>query len=113
MIASRLEKPDAESMVQRHFGLLIGQSGTFLRIIDTIPRLTMSDATVLISGETGTGKDVVARAIHYHGARKTKPFIPVNCAALPTPSTLPRTPGLPANVVTSRAGLIFRIVLLA
>jgi two-component system response regulator GlrR len=70
-------------VVQRHFGLLIGQSDSFLQIINTIPRLTMSDATVLISGETGTGKDLVARAIHYHGARKTKPFIPVNCAALP------------------------------
>ena len=49
----------------------------------TIGMLTDSNATVLISGETGTGKELVARAIHDHGHRGGKPFIPVNCAAIP------------------------------
>jgi transcriptional regulator with GAF, ATPase, and Fis domain len=48
-----------------------------------IPLLSKSNSTVLISGETGTGKELFARAIHYSGERRGKPFVPVNCAALP------------------------------
>jgi transcriptional regulator with GAF, ATPase, and Fis domain len=48
-----------------------------------IPLLSKSKSTVLISGETGTGKELFARAIHYSGERQGKPFVPVNCAALP------------------------------
>ncbi|HEX7051067.1 MAG TPA: sigma-54 dependent transcriptional regulator [Longimicrobiales bacterium] len=61
----------------------IGVSSAFVRIIDRIPEVACCDATVLISGETGTGKEVVARAIHYRSPRRDKPFIPVNSAALP------------------------------
>src|SRR5262249_8549394 len=66
-----------------HFGALVGQSETFLCAIKNILPLAQSDATVLICGETGTGKELFARAIHYHSPRRNKPFIPVNCAALP------------------------------
>lgn len=62
---------------------LIGRSGNFLDVVCKIPRLAGCHATVLISGETGTGKDLYARAIHYQSARKGRPFVPVNCAALP------------------------------
>jgi transcriptional regulator with GAF, ATPase, and Fis domain len=66
-----------------HFGALVGDSESFVRAIKNIPPLAQSDATVLICGETGTGKELFARAIHYHSQRQNKPFIPVNCAALP------------------------------
>jgi two-component system, NtrC family, response regulator GlrR len=62
---------------------LIGESPAFLRVIDKIFHLARVDQAVLISGETGTGKEVVARAIHYQSHRQGKPFIPVNCGALP------------------------------
>src|SRR6266550_38633 len=62
---------------------LIGQSPPFLAVINKAANLARTDATVLISGETGSGKELVARAIHYQGARHSKPFIPVNCGALP------------------------------
>jgi DNA-binding NtrC family response regulator len=63
---------------------LIGSSDAMRAVQKTIGRLADSDATVLITGETGTGKELVARAIHDHGARSHEPFIAVNCAAIPT-----------------------------
>lgn len=62
---------------------LIGESAVFQRTLALIPRVAACDATVLIEGETGTGKELVARAVHYLGARREYPFIPVNCGALP------------------------------
>jgi DNA-binding NtrC family response regulator len=62
---------------------LIGSSEAMRTVQKTIGMLADSNATVLISGETGTGKELVARAIHDHGHRGGKPFIAVNCAAIP------------------------------
>ena len=62
---------------------LVGKSECFLRVVEKIPLLARCSTTVLISGETGSGKEVIARAIHYQGPRQGKPFIPVNCGALP------------------------------
>lgn len=62
---------------------LIGRSGSFQQVTRMIPILNTSKATVLLSGETGTGKEVYARAVHYSGDRRSKPFVPINCAALP------------------------------
>lgn len=53
--------------------------------IDTARRIARSDATVFLSGESGTGKDLFARAIHYESPRASRPFVPVNCAAIPEP----------------------------
>jgi len=62
---------------------LIGESPAFQDSLRLIRRLSTVDAVVLIHGETGTGKELAARAIHYLGARRTAPFIPVNCGAIP------------------------------
>ena len=62
---------------------LIGKSTIFLNVLFLIKKLSKCSAPVLIQGETGTGKENAARAIHYTSARKDKAFIPVNCAALP------------------------------
>ena len=52
-------------------------------VLDTVRRVSATDATVLIQGESGTGKELIARAIHYNSSRKDKPFVPVNCGAIP------------------------------
>jgi DNA-binding NtrC family response regulator len=62
---------------------LVGFSEAMRRVQKTIGLAADSDATVLVLGETGTGKEVVARALHDYGRRKTRPFIAVNCAAIP------------------------------
>ena len=62
---------------------LIGESRVFLTAVEKITSLARVGAAVLITGETGSGKEVFARAIHYQGERRAKPFIPVNCGALP------------------------------
>ncbi len=64
-------------------GDLVGSSAAMREVQKSIGMLTDSDATVLLLGETGTGKEVVARAIHRHGSRAKAPFVPVNCAAIP------------------------------
>jgi DNA-binding NtrC family response regulator len=64
-------------------GTLIGSSEPMRRVQKTIGLAADSDTTVLILGETGTGKELVARALHEHGRRKHKPFVAVNCAAIP------------------------------
>ncbi len=64
-------------------GDLVGPSAAMRDVQKSIGKLADSDATVLLLGETGTGKEVVARAIHLHGRRAKAPFVPVNCAAIP------------------------------
>ena len=62
---------------------LVGESPVFVEAVRLIRRLSSFDAAVLIQGETGTGKELAARAIHYLGGRRNAPFIPVNCGAIP------------------------------
>jgi two-component system response regulator GlrR len=62
---------------------LIGSSKAFRQLLDQIPRIARSNATVLLTGETGTGKELIARAIHYLSPRTAGPFVPLNCGAAP------------------------------
>lgn len=62
---------------------LVGNSPSFVRVLQKIPLVARCDAVILISGETGTGKELYARAIHHLSLRSDKPFIPVNCGAIP------------------------------
>ena len=62
---------------------IVGQSQQIVQLVDLIQRVKDNRATVLIQGESGTGKELVARAIHYEGAFSSKPFIAVNCGAIP------------------------------
>jgi DNA-binding NtrC family response regulator len=62
---------------------LVGQSPAMVAVYKTIARVAPLDATVLVCGETGTGKELVARAIHYAGARAHRPFVVVDCSTVP------------------------------
>jgi transcriptional regulator with GAF, ATPase, and Fis domain len=66
-----------------NFEEIIGQSPALLDVLEKVQRVARTDATVLITGETGTGKELIARAIHSDSQRRDKPLIKVNCAALP------------------------------
>jgi transcriptional regulator with GAF, ATPase, and Fis domain len=66
-----------------HFDDIIGASQVIKHVVSQINQVSGTDATVMIIGETGVGKELVARAIHKHSNRKDKPFIKVNCSALP------------------------------
>jgi two-component system, NtrC family, response regulator len=68
---------------KRGFPEIIGSSPAMAKVFDTIRRVAVSDVSILIVGESGTGKELVARAIHQHSPRKTGPFIPINCGAIP------------------------------
>jgi DNA-binding NtrC family response regulator len=63
--------------------VLIGASAPFLRVVKLLERFAGCDAPVLIEGETGTGKELAARFVHYGGARRSGPFVPLNCGAIP------------------------------
>jgi PAS domain S-box-containing protein len=72
-----------EIRAEHHGQQIIGKSPAVLEVLDKIKRVAAMDTSVLITGETGTGKEMVARAIHAGSKRKDQPLIKVNCAALP------------------------------
>jgi transcriptional regulator with GAF, ATPase, and Fis domain len=67
-----------------NFEQIVGHSHALMEVLAHVGRVAPTDASVLITGETGTGKELIARAIHSTSKRKDKPFIKVNCAALPS-----------------------------
>jgi DNA-binding NtrC family response regulator len=80
--AERDELRDA-LVTQCRFDVVVAESQSMKRVCEQIRRVAPTDATVLLSGESGTGKEVLARAIHNNSRRRDKPWIAVNCAALP------------------------------
>jgi DNA-binding NtrC family response regulator len=86
--ASRLRKEIGifrrERLQQFSFDQIVGQSPTMREMLDLAHKVAESEvSSVLLQGESGTGKDLVAKAIHYHSARANSPFVAINCAALP------------------------------
>ena len=82
---TKSENRQLRELVDKEFRLdkIIGDSGAMRAVLNVVGRVSRSDATVLITGESGTGKELVAKGIHFSGKRKDKPFIPINCAAIP------------------------------
>jgi two-component system response regulator GlrR len=72
-----------ERLGMQHLKHMVGQCPSFLTEIEKVPTIARCDASVLISGETGAGKELVARAIHYLSRRAHKPFFPFSCGAVP------------------------------
>jgi len=82
---AHLENPDILSKPENknRFKDIIGQSEKMQKIFRIIEKVADSDSTIIIHGESGTGKGLAARAIHQNSHRKNKPFIPINCGAIP------------------------------
>jgi len=73
-----------EIRTERNFGEIVGESPPFQRVLEQVETVAPTDASVLILGETGTGKELIARAIHDLSRRRERTFVKLNCAAIPT-----------------------------
>jgi DNA-binding NtrC family response regulator len=87
-IEQRHLKRELNSLKQKLMGkndqpILVGKTPAMLKILEIIKTVKNSESSILISGETGSGKELVAESLHYSSARKNKPFISINCAAIP------------------------------
>lgn len=80
----KLENRILRSEVHRQYSFdnIVGQSPAMQKVFDTVRRVAVTDGTVLIDGKSGTGKELIARAIHFASKRSSKPFVAVNCGAI-------------------------------
>ncbi|NLF31427.1 MAG: sigma 54-interacting transcriptional regulator, partial [Planctomycetes bacterium] len=80
---TQVEQLQKELHARYSFEDIVGRSPAMIRLFEILPQIAASSSTVLIEGASGTGKELVARAIHTLSPRKDRPFVAVNCAALP------------------------------
>src|SRR5437867_6140042 len=80
---SNIGQPNCDAVSQLGSDRFVGESPTFIKTINLLPQITQSEAIILIIGESGTGKELYARALHRLSKRAAKPFVPVNCGAIP------------------------------
>jgi formate hydrogenlyase transcriptional activator len=80
----RIDVLDEPLREETEFKGIVGQSSTLRHVLQMVETVATADSTVLLRGETGTGKELVARAIHYRSRRKDRNFVKLNCAAIPT-----------------------------
>lgn len=92
LVEKALEEKHLRTEIQRlqreveshyHFDQLIGKSAAMQEVFDLVDRVKDSPVNILLTGESGTGKDVLARTLHYQSSRRQAPFVPINCAAIP------------------------------
>ncbi|MAE73811.1 MAG: DNA-binding response regulator [Bdellovibrionaceae bacterium] len=65
------------------FGNIVGQSEAIQNVLSMVEKIADSESTTLVTGESGTGKELIAKALHYNSGRANKPFVPINCGAIP------------------------------
>ncbi len=85
-VSARLERENAYLQEEIHreydFAQMVGNSDALLAVLRRVEKVAPTDSTVLVTGETGTGKELIARAIHHQSTRRTRPLVKVNCSAI-------------------------------
>ncbi len=82
-LASEIRRLEGLLEKRYDFKNIVARSGKMRKVLDLVSRIAGTDSTIYISGESGTGKEVIAKAIHFASERREKPFVAINCAAIP------------------------------